>query len=131
MVVPFDLAAVMRQSDPSKEVFRSAFQAMKKAYSKHGIAALKAGTLLRSVIVKNMTYWLMKHQRHGGGTNVDEKPLSFCIGLINILGTEDEIKYVQGFFPHQYKKASSLVDTKQLEQEIDAFFALSGMTFNK
>jgi hypothetical protein len=47
MVVPFDLAAVMRQSDPSEEVFRSAFQAMKKAYSKHGIAALKAGTLLR------------------------------------------------------------------------------------
>ncbi len=47
MVVPFDLAAVMRQSDPSEEAFHSSFQAMKKAYNKHGIAALKAGTLLR------------------------------------------------------------------------------------
>lgn len=47
MVVPFDLAAVMRQSDTSEKVFTSAFDAMKKAYSKHGIAAIKAGTALR------------------------------------------------------------------------------------
>lgn len=47
MVIPFDLAAVMRQSDTSEKIFTSAFDAMKKAYAKHGIAAIKAGTALR------------------------------------------------------------------------------------
>lgn len=47
VAVPFDLAAIMRQSDPNKEKFHSTLQAMQKAFAKHGIAALKAGVLLR------------------------------------------------------------------------------------
>lgn len=47
IVVPFDIAAVMRQSDPSEEVYRSTFQAAKKAYQKHGVSALKTGMLMR------------------------------------------------------------------------------------
>lgn len=47
VAVPFDLAAIMRQSDPNKEKFHSTLQAMQKVYSKHGIAALKAGMLMR------------------------------------------------------------------------------------
>jgi hypothetical protein len=47
IAIPLDLAAVMRQSDPNKEKFHSTIQALKQAHAKHGIAAFKAGALLR------------------------------------------------------------------------------------
>ncbi len=47
VAIPFDVAAVMRQSDPNKERFNTTFHALQKAYAKHGITAFKAGALLR------------------------------------------------------------------------------------
>lgn len=73
MVIPFDLAAVMRQSDTSENVFASAFDAMKKAYSKHGIAAIKAGTALRllSTYIEMIGFNMLKvyYYEHTFSTN--------------------------------------------------------------
>ncbi len=45
--VPHELAAVMRQSDPSQKLFNSSFSALKAAYKKHGMRAMRAGLLMR------------------------------------------------------------------------------------
>lgn len=47
MVIPFDIAAIMQQSDPTKKKFNSAVNALKMAYSAHGSSAIKTGTLMR------------------------------------------------------------------------------------
>lgn len=47
VVVPFDISAIMAQSDPSKKIFKSPWEASKLAYKHHGLPALKTGTMLR------------------------------------------------------------------------------------
>lgn len=47
VAVPIDLAAMMRQSDPSRQQFTSGFHAIQCAYKKHGIASLKTGLRMR------------------------------------------------------------------------------------
>jgi hypothetical protein len=47
VAVPLDLVAVMRQSDPSGKLHKSAISALKTAYKMHGLRALKAGALMR------------------------------------------------------------------------------------
>lgn len=41
--VPIDLMSIMRQSDPERKIYTSAFQTIRAAYQKHGKAAFKAG----------------------------------------------------------------------------------------
>lgn len=49
VAIPLDFMAIMRQSDPSGKVYRTAFQAIKAAYNKHGVAAFKAGLANRLI----------------------------------------------------------------------------------
>lgn len=47
VAIPLDIAAVMRQSDPSKKLYSSSLHALKLAYKKHGFSAFKTGALMR------------------------------------------------------------------------------------
>lgn len=47
IAVPLDLAAVMRQSDPSKILYKTGFDALKAAFMKHSFSAFKTGALMR------------------------------------------------------------------------------------
>lgn len=47
VAIPLELAAVMRQSDPSRLQYQSATHALKVAYAKHGYLAFKTGAAMR------------------------------------------------------------------------------------
>lgn|GEM_PF-6299911 len=48
VAIPFDLAAILRQSDPDKQRFHSTLHVLQQVYRKHGLSAIKTGLLLRA-----------------------------------------------------------------------------------
>lgn len=62
--IPFDLAAVGRQTDYAAIKFDSAFETLSKIYNKHGIRAIKVGLLLRlaSTLIEMTGFSILNEQ---------------------------------------------------------------------
>lgn len=83
----------------------------------------------RKKVMNYLTHWLNKQNLRGGYKEINQEPVCWYIGLVNILGTKEEIAFIQGFFPHVYSNNALLIDKQQLKQEIDASIATADARF--